>query len=611
MSPRTHYTGSSRTVSPSPGQNRPRARHELCLLGSWPPEHVRVLSTGRREAVFLGECLAPEHVIRRLLAGALDARTATDRLGALEGSYCVVVTEGDELAWAGDLAGLHRLWFRQEPDGVRFASSPTSLTGLEASVPDIAGLAAFLSFPDLIDLLGTSPVQGAVPVGPHQLLHVRQGKATLRDRTLPVPTATLAEGAKSLRSALMGTLGRHHQAAEVSCDLSGGLDSSTIAVLAARTTRCSVQALTYTDPFARNDDLDHARRIAGGSPGLEWKVVQGNTTTLPFWDLESAPGTDVPSLDPLIWARTRARLAPASRDGVHLVGDGGDVVLGAPLTYLAELARPKHVRRFLAETNALARLRQRPAHRVLRASLALACTDLRSTLMDLAHRLRHTTDTGPGVREPLETGIAWSRPNKALAWTTSHLREDLAERLRGLATSLGPQHEGADAHAWRMIHRHSDATRSFIALADQALGVSVRAPFFDNSVVAACMSVTARERATALEAKPLLRAAVSDVMPGELYARRTKGDYGGCEYQGLRKNATRVRELLREARLFDLRIVRPDPVIRALDSAIDGGTAPMAALHGVLAVETWLRAQDTRSDHRHRRVSHLPIGASP
>lgn len=610
MSRRAHYTGSSRTVSPSPGQNTPRARHELCLLGPWSPEQVRVISTGRREAVFLGECLAPEHLIRRLLAGAIDARTATDRLGSLEGSYCVVVTEGEELAWAGDLAGLHRLWFRQEPDGVRFASSPTSLTGLEASVPDIAGLAAFLFFPDLIDLLGTSPVQGAVPVGPHQLLHVRQGKATPRDRTPPAPTATLAEGAKSLRSALMSTLGRHRRTAEVSCDLSGGLDSSTIAVLTARTTRCSVQALTYTDPFVRNDDLDHARRIAGGSPGLEWKVVQGNATTLPFCDLESSPRTDVPSLDPLIWARTRARLAPASRDGVHLVGDGGDVVLGAPLTYLAELARPQHARRFLAEMNALARLRQRPAHRVLRAGVALACTDLRSTLTDLAHRLHHTTDTGPGVREPLEAGITWSKPSKALAWTTPHLREDFAERLSGLATSLRPEHEGADAHARRMIHRHSDATRSFVALADQ-LGVSVRAPFFDNSVVAACMSVAARERATALEAKPLLRAAVSDVMPGELYARRTKGDYGGCEYQGLRRNAARVRDLLREARLFDLRIVRPDPVIRALDSAIDGGTAPMAALHGVLAVETWLRAQDTRSDHPHRRVSRLPIGASP
>lgn len=281
----------------------------------------------------------------------------------------------------------------------------------------------------------------------------------------------------------------------------------------------------------------------------------------------------------------------------------------APGEKAAERARPEYARRFLAETNALARLRQRPAHRVLRASLALARTDLRSTLTDLAQLLRHTTDAGPGAREPLEAGIAWSRPSKALAWTTPHLREDLAERLRGLATSLGPQHEGADAHAWRVIHRHSDATRSFIALAGQ-LGVSVRVPFFDNSVVAACMSVTARERATALEAKPLLRAAGSDVMPGELYARRTKGDYGGCEYQGLRRNAARVRDLLREARLFDLRIVRPDPVIRALDSAIGGGTAPMAALHGVLAVETWLRAQDTPSVHPHRRVSRLPIGAS-
>lgn len=369
MFPQRHYVGSSQNTRANiESAQDPAAsvsRHELRLVGHWPAEWVRSFSHGARHAVVLGECFESDEHVDLLLSDSPDLTTAAVRLGALDGSYSATLTEGPELVWVGDLAGLHRLWYRQSAETVRFASSPSALTGAEKPQPCVEGLTVLLHCPDLADLLGGSATHGASPVGPHQLLHVREGRASLRKRPLPSPGSALVEGATQLRSALSRTVARYaRRSGTISADLSGGLDSSTLAVLAARYAPAPVRAVTYTDGFASNgEDLAYAQNIAEKTPNLRQEVIHGDARTLPFAAMEHAPATDAPSLDPLIWARTRARLEPARHSNAHLVGDGGDIVLGAPLTYLADLAANRDVRRFLSEGRALARLRHRPVHR--------------------------------------------------------------------------------------------------------------------------------------------------------------------------------------------------------------------------------------------------------
>ncbi|MFL1429353.1 MULTISPECIES: asparagine synthase-related protein [unclassified Nocardiopsis] len=590
MFPRLHYTGVSRARAAASDLPDP---HELHLSAGWSAGQVSAHEHGPRRAVFLGECSASARSIEQVLAQTTDIVTATDRLGTLPGSHAVLVTEGPDLVWAGDLAGTHRLWYRQETNRVRFGSSPIASGLISTPVPDPLGLSAFLLLPDLSDLIGTCPVSGVRPVGPHRVLHVHEGRAALMPRAFPRPTLTVQEGAPLLRDALLDTVDRHcRRSSRVGCDLSGGLDSSTLTVLAARTSRTPVVALTYTDEFARNDDLAHAERISRRTPGLRWTVIEGDHTTLPFTGLEHAPTADVPSLEPLLWTRTRARLAPALRDGTHLVGDGGDVVLGAPLTYLADLARLCHGRRFLTEVRTLARLRQRPLHRVLLAALTTSRTGFGASLSLLADRLGpdRPEPMSPKSQDGVEAGLARSPLDMPLDWAAPTTRAHLAEQVQRLASGLGSEHDGADAHALRMVHRHAEATRDFLSLA-HAEGAHVRAPFFDNAVVAACLSVPATERATVLAAKPLLRAAMAHHVPAWLYERHTKGDYSGCEYHGLRRNAGQVRALLSRGLLFETGIVRPDPVLRAVESAVAGHRAPLGAIGRVLAVELWLRAR--------------------
>src|SRR5207248_433693 len=120
-------------------------------------------------------------------------------------------------------------------------------------------------------------------------------------RPLPGPkVGSLCADAASavLRDVLLTAVERRMcGASNLSTDLSGGLDSSTLAVLAAQAGGRLV-AVTYADPYAVNDeDVHFARTVAAAEPRLHHVVVTGDETTLPFTALDSTPVTDEPTLD--------------------------------------------------------------------------------------------------------------------------------------------------------------------------------------------------------------------------------------------------------------------------------------------------------------------------
>ncbi|MGW4412927.1 albusnodin/ikarugamycin family macrolactam cyclase, partial [Nonomuraea sp. NPDC004702] len=90
-----------------------------------------------------------------------------------------------------------------------------------------------------------------------------------------------------------------------------------------------------------------------------------------------------------------------------MTGDDGDCVLAGPLADLADLAdlaRPLTAGRFLCETAALARLRNRPAHTVMRAALRMARARYPQALADVAAQLR--AGSAP-PRRGVEAALRW------------------------------------------------------------------------------------------------------------------------------------------------------------------------------------------------------------
>ncbi|WP_223830466.1 albusnodin/ikarugamycin family macrolactam cyclase [Nocardiopsis quinghaiensis] len=582
----TRYFSGSGTSRPGSG---PELR--IRLLGSWPKDRVRRTRVHDRSALLLGECLATSGELREALSHGGPLHETAARTAALRGSYCVVVSHGTETAVATDLAGLHRVWYRSGPGGAEFASTPLALIRDPVRDLDADALAARLFCPDFhTGLFGGSLYKGVTEVPPDRVLLLNDGRAVLGPRAVRRGRASFREGAHALREALdTGVRARVADARTVTADLSGGMDSSTLALLAARHRDDPLPALTYTDPFAANDDdVGYAALLAAGNSGLDQVIVEGDAASLPFTGMDGVPITDHPSLDAVILVRDRVRLRPASGVSVHLAGDGGDAVLGAPLTYLAALAGQVDPRPFAREARGWARLRHRPTHRVAKAAWAARRVTYADALNVQAADLEASpSPQGPENFSKVEHAIAWTRTAPAARWGTERARDAVASRLRRAAEDAHGS-EGVDAHALRVIRRHASDTRLFVDIAAH-LGVRMAVPFFDNQVVAACLAVPSVERVSVLRAKPLLKAAFSGDLPAELYARRTKGDYGACEYHGIRRNAARLRHLLGESRLADLGVLQPRLALAELDRAIGGGYAAMAGICDVVAAEVWLR----------------------
>ncbi|MFI9240969.1 asparagine synthase-related protein [Streptomyces sp. NPDC053079] len=92
--------------------------------------------------------------------------------------------------------------------------------------------------------------------------------------------------------------------------------------------------------------------------------------------------------------------------------------------------------------------------------------------------------------------------------------------------------------------------------------------------------------------KPLLEAAFtgSGVLPPFVLARTTKGGFNALAYQGLRRHAPVLRDLLGpSSRLAALGLVTSQPVGGALERAAAGQPTAQGSLHLVVAAEVWLR----------------------
>lgn len=389
------YFLGSYTKAPTRGlrvdQTHAGGTHGVRLFGGWPRERVKRFVNGRLTAIVLGDYFASPDESEETLGHGGSLHVVATRMARLPGSHCAIVSRGGKTAIATDLAGVHRVWFKETENAVEYASTPLALTPASVDSVDTEALAARLFCGDFhTGLPGGSLYKGVTEVGPDQLLILQEGRAELRPHPDETVRSTIRTGAApALRKALnIGVRRRGAGTRAVSADLSGGMDSSTLALLAARSGGQPVKALTFVDPFAINDDdTGFAANMAEREPGLAQILIEGNVAALPFTEMESVPFTDHPSLDTVIFARNRIRLGPASGMSVHLVGDGGDVVLGAPLTYVASLARVATFRRFVREARGWARLRHRPAHRVMSAAWSAGRMTYPDTLIALAGEL--------------------------------------------------------------------------------------------------------------------------------------------------------------------------------------------------------------------------------
>ena len=374
----------------------------------------------------------------------------------------------------------------------------------------------------------------------------------------------------------------------MSCDLSGGLDSTTLSFLASQNSS-RVVAITQVGADPGNDDAAWATQAAE-MLSVEHLLFDPAQLPFQFANIKNAGrGQDNP------FARIRnatqnaylAGLLVSRGSQLHLVGYGGDEVLEAPPAYLHTTWRTHP--RIAADHLQGWRARSRwPLAATLRA-----LADRRGYQAWLTAAADHLSAPALPQRMPQ---MGWEYALRTAPWATPDAVDAATTLLRQAARTAEPLAPSRGQHAAiQAIHTGAHLARH-IGQAMGRAGLALEAPYFDDRVVEICLSVRLHERTTPWQYKPLLVEAMRGVVPAEVLARTTKGAFGADVHAGLARHRGDLTALCDDLVLARLGLVDAD-ALRAACRVPHPPDMPLAALETTLGAEAWLRAQHSTASN--------------
>ncbi|MBY6687163.1 hypothetical protein HQ305_16515 [Rhodococcus sp. BP-149] len=531
----------------------------------------------------VGRSDATVGALQRILFGATRSEDLAAASSAFHGSHLTIGSMNGEIYASGTAMETRRLH--------------SAVVGGITIVCDRADVLAEIGRFDLDDdslilaLAGTLPHPwnrysmwtGVTPLPGDQCVIVDATGRARRGTWWHAPDAVLdrEEGARQLRTALRDSVSAHMTGAEgTAVDLSGGLDSTPLCWFASREPGGVLARTMYNDDPGGTEDLQWARKALATMPGVHTHLTLSTDDLQDFY--EGIDRIDAPLDDVTQAATAGPRIVALLQDDrargltTHLTGLGGDHILrGLPCWdhTLARTrpwaawrrARSEHVPAGVSPLTTLRELLDRRSYdRWLRDSLAAALD-------------RSSTRSAPGLND-------WSAPASLPPWFSDDGRARLRELLAHSPAPLGATR--AD-HADLFYVRDAARLTRGTAQLGQPLGVAYESPLLDDHVVEATLAVRRDERDTPLEWKPLMKAAMRELLPDEYLLRTNKVGGGPQSVRGYAAHHHALVALVEDAHLLDTGII--DSASFRGTSAPSEREAPPPHIHPALNLSVFLR----------------------
>lgn len=424
----------------------------------------------------------------------------------LEGMFAFVVWDEREqsLHMARDAFGIKPLYYAVAGSGLLVASEVRAVvaSGLVRPHIDATALAGYLTFGSVPEPETIIAGVRALPAGAVMRFDVDAGALREIDRVPLVnsdaarePVRDRATAAKLVRNALERSVDRHLVSdVPVAVFLSGGLDSSVVAALAAQRASAAIDGFTVTFAERRFDESAVARLVARRHGIRHHEIPLGGTDLLTA--LPSAfAAMDQPTLDGInTYVVSEAVRAHGTK--VVLSGLGGDELFGGYPSFRRALALARYAR-----VPAPARIfAARVASRVGGVRAAKVALGLRpGSPADAAYMASRTLF---GERQVAElSGERAVRPETAPRDLTVLQQVSWRELTGYMRNTLL-----RDSDVFSMAH-----------------ALELRVPFIDREVAAAAFAATDALKLARGASKPLLVAATRDLLPDEVWDRPKQG----------------------------------------------------------------------------------------
>ncbi|MFL5921472.1 MAG: asparagine synthase (glutamine-hydrolyzing) [Gaiellaceae bacterium] len=491
----------------------------------------------------------------------------------LRGMFAIALWDGRRrrLVLARDRFGIKPLYFRAVSGGLEFASELRSLPRGEI---DLDALEAFLTFNSIPAPLTIFREIRKLPPGHVLVWEGGQVHAERYARPVPAPLDELraddeAELLEELRARLRDSV-RAHLVADVPVGvlLSGGIDSSALAALAAQETSEPVRTFSIGFEESSFDELSDARLVAEryGTQHRELVLRPDAALLLPaLADAFDEPFADSSALPTYLVSQLAAQDVK-----VALSGEGGDELFGGYYTYVADL---------LAERTGRIAALARPLVERLPTSTARASFDYKAKRFTRGAHL-----------PPLERHHAWKEIFSPAA------RAELTGRRHGFDPVDLYRERFAETDGAELLARLQDVDLGIYLVDDllvktdrasMAHSLEARVPYLDAAVAAFAQALPRRHRVRGLRKKVLLRKAVAPLLP-ERIARGKKRGFSIPAAAWLRGELEPfARDTLNAETLHRQGFFRPEAVRELIDQHVDGEEDLSRQLWGLLAFTLW------------------------
>lgn len=560
--------------------------------------HTRRGSGQLLRVALLGTCLAHADELDRALGRAI-ARQDYDGLTELPGSYAVIIEDGERLLLAGDVAGLHPMYYACAPGYLVYSSSALAIARLRGLDLDRSWLAVKLLFGDLHDLIQRdSPFSSvsAVPAG-YWLDAASARVGYRRFWHLPEPALSADEAASRLRTELVTSVGRRVALARrPTSDLSGGLDSTSISLLAATSlaagNRDLVTLTRRSGGDVRNEDFRYASAAIEARQNIRPLILEHDDLPSVFSDLQSVPVTGEPGAILCGVTHIRANYAGVRREGsdLHLDGEGGDAVLQGRTPYLADLVSQNRWSQLRSHARGWAHLLHVSPFRLTLEAVRLSRVPYADWLGAEAEKLsKGGGSTGRESGASLHQPLGWSTSPRHLEWFSPEARELTAERIRAYAAL-------AETYSSRR-GQHNSLLGVFEAagvsrLRQQVAALRIESPYLDRGVVEASLSARPDQATDPYRPKPLLVKALQRDVPEVLLRRRDKGGYRGAAFGAFHSHLKLIERVFADSALQDLGLVDIVRLRSGVATFADRNQECDRTVIETLGAELWLRAME-------------------
>ncbi len=505
------------------------------------------------------------------LAQAIYKVDGIEGLCRLEGDFALACHDrtANRLVALRDPLGAYPLFWVQQGETTALSTSIRPLVDLLPSVVfDEEYIVDYLTFPT--DVFSELPLEHTAYQGVQRLLPGCLLEADLaagdiicrpywdwRKKTAQVAVRSVDEAGELVRGCLRAAVGeRLSRQAGSGCHFSGGFDSTGVALLAAELAAKNGKPLHALSLVYQRDPIlaleqEYIQCALERSAEIIHHVIPADDL-LDFADHQRVPLLDEPS--PLLGARFKlyeSLAQTAANAGVDIVmtGDGADHLFGQlPHSVIADFVSKGQVRQALQLVRLYSHFSSQSPWRIAGDALSLL----------LPPRLRD--GIGPFFKGG-RTDFADLTERTIPPWFTNKFiqRERLRERILDRQSSFS---WGGVITADDISSAAGDWNNWYIGLPN---GVVVCRPYWDTRLVTLAAGLPQRLQVEPGRMKPILAAALHDVLPEKILTRTGKANFNMLN-GGLAHNRNALEQMIRQAPI-DGEIIDRSVLIDSLEKA--------------------------------------------